>query len=147
MLFRIAAPVGHGSIESWLPRLSEELSLMNFLKMMFCHGRGFSLRIFFRAGRPSDMILSHKSSFFTDCRFPTEAKKSIQRIQSNLSLPGSCELITNALLCVVQDVLLHKESVAVMGYNIVKETIWAKLVLLSGKLCYQTKAGVLVLLW
>lgn len=40
--------------------------------------------------------------------------------------------------------MFHKESVAVMEYNTVKETIWAKLVLLSGKLCYQTKTGILV---
>lgn len=40
--------------------------------------------------------------------------------------------------------MFHKECVAVMGYNIVKETIRAKLALLSGKLCYETKTGVLV---
>lgn len=90
------------------------------------------------------MILSHKSSFFTDCRFPTEAKKASREFSQICLSQAGCKLITSALLCVFQDVLLHKESVAVMEYSIVKETIWAKLVLLSGKLCFQTKMGVMV---
>lgn len=90
------------------------------------------------------MILSHKSSFFTDCHFPTEAKKASREFSQICLSQAGCELITNALLRVFQDVLFHKECVAVMGYNIVKETIRAKLVLLSGKLCYETKTGVLV---
>lgn len=141
LLFRIA--VGHGSIESWLLRLSKELSLTNFLKMIFCHTRGFSLN-FFHAGRPSGMILSHKFSFFTDSHFPTEAKKASREFSEICLSQAGCGLITRALFCVFQDVLFHKERVAVMVYKVVKETIKAKLALLPGKLCYKTKTGVLV---
>lgn len=90
------------------------------------------------------MILSHKSSFFTDCHFPTEAIKASREFSQICLSQAGCELIPSVLLCVFQDALFHKESVAVMEYNTVKETIWAKLALLSGKLCYKTKMGVLV---
>lgn len=50
------------------------------------HWRFFSEH-FFHIGRPSDKTLSHRSFCFTDCHFPTQAKKYPENSQSDLLLP------------------------------------------------------------
>jgi len=92
---------------------------------VFTHWRFFSEH-FFHTGRPSDMTVSHKSFFFTDCRFPIEAKKYPENSQSDLLLPDwlwahhrcICILVKFFKLShVFEYVLFHKECVAVTQYT------------------------------